>query len=223
MLLWNLTLPLINMNKSKDIDILVVDNFLTPTYFKQIQYRILYGIPNIHWFYNPNIAIPPEDQEQFPEYYKDELYYYGFGHPLFDNGRIMSNELYPLLSGYYSQVLDTAGCNSIMSSNMFMTTFSGKKRKLSPHIDEFMPHLVALFYLTDSDAETVIYDEKITDFNSDDGICERYSPQEYNNFKIKQKIIPKENRIVIFNGSYVHGGSTPGTTKNRIVINTDIC
>ena len=207
------------MIMNKDIDILVIDDFLTPTYFKQIQHRVLH---TISWNYNSNISVDSKTEQEFPKHYKNELYQYGFGHSLFDDNKIQSHEMYSLLAGFYSQILDVAGCTWILSSNLFMTTFSGEKRKLLPHIDIFNNHTVALFYLTDSDAETIIYDEKITNFNIDKCIAERYSPEEFNNLKVKQKVIPKENRVVIFDGSYIHSGSTPETSKNRIVINNDI-
>lgn len=72
----------------------------------------------------------------------------------------------------------------------------------SPHRDMKEKHLALLYYVNDSDGDTIIYENKKT-------------------LKIKKTIKPKQGRIVIFDGSYWHSGSQP--KKNiRCIINTDI-
>jgi len=72
----------------------------------------------------------------------------------------------------------------------------------SPHIDLEEKHLALLYYVINSDGDTIIYE------NAKEN-------------KIKKKIKPKQGRMVIFNGSYWHSGSQP-KYNNRCVINTDV-
>ena len=66
----------------------------------------------------------------------------------------------------------------------------------SPHIDDNNPHWVVLYYVNDSDGDTILYKDKT----------------------IIKKISPKKGRIVFFDGSIWHSASTP--QKNiRSVIN----
>jgi hypothetical protein len=72
----------------------------------------------------------------------------------------------------------------------------------SPHIDLLEKHTAFLYYVNDSDGDTVIFEDAKKN-------------------KIKKKIKPKQGRMVIFDGSYWHSGSQP-RHSNRCVINTDV-
>ena len=66
----------------------------------------------------------------------------------------------------------------------------------SPHIDDNDPHWVLLYYVNDSDGDTILYKDKT----------------------IIKKVSPKKGRMVFFDGSIWHSASTP--QKNvRSVIN----
>ena len=57
-----------------------------------------------------------------------------------------------------------------------------------------------MLYLNDSDGDTIIFDE---------------------NFKIKKRITPKKNRVVIFDGITYHTGCHPCKNDKRIVLNVN--
>ena len=69
------------------------------------------------------------------------------------------------------------------------------------HVDNYMPHIVCLYYVNDADGDTVLFsnDRKT----------------------IIQRITPKKNRVVIFDGSIPHASSTP-TKFKRAVINYNL-
>ena len=60
----------------------------------------------------------------------------------------------------------------------------------TPHIDleEGERHIVVLYYVKDSDGDTVIYNERT----------------ESNTYTVKQKVTPKQGRVVIFDGGQYH-------------------
>ena len=82
----------------------------------------------------------------------------------------------------------------------------------TPHLDRYDPHLVILYYVNDSDGETVIYNYKSKD--KDD------IPY-FEDVKELKRITPKQGRIVVFDGRYWHTAEQP--TKNiRCIINMNI-
>jgi len=60
----------------------------------------------------------------------------------------------------------------------------------TPHIDldEGHRHIVVLYYVKDSDGDTVIYNERT----------------ESDSYTVKQKVTPKQGRVVIFDGGQYH-------------------
>jgi len=69
---------------------------------------------------------------------------------------------------------------------------------LPPHHDQSSPHLVCLYYINDSDGDTILFeDDKKTEI---------------------QRVSPKKGRLVCFDGSIPHCGST-SKTNTRATLN----
>lgn len=68
------------------------------------------------------------------------------------------------------------------------------------HIDNDIPHWAALFYLNDSDGDTVFWKGGVGD-------------------EIIERVTPKSNRVVIFDGSTYHSSSSPCDAEFRAVVN----
>ena len=83
----------------------------------------------------------------------------------------------------------------------------------TPHVDYPIPHKTMLFYLTDSDAPTLIYDNK----HSGNGIDDYWTDVKM--LKVENSITPVENTCVIFDGLTFHSSTTPKENPFRIVIN----
>jgi hypothetical protein len=66
-----------------------------------------------------------------------------------------------------------------------------------PHNDLIIPHMVCLYYVNDSDGDTIFYND---------------------NGSILKKVSPKKGRIALFDGSIKHSAGQP-TKNERIVIN----
>ena len=76
----------------------------------------------------------------------------------------------------------------------------------TPHIDLYdRKHLVALYYVCDSDGDTIIYNER--------GKSEKYT--------IKQRVTPKQGRMVVFDGTLYHTAEQP-LHSTRCVVNYNL-
>ena len=75
----------------------------------------------------------------------------------------------------------------------------------TPHLDRTEPHLVVLYYVNDSDGDTIIYDYKSKDEND--------IPY-FEDVKELKRIKPKQGRVVVFDGLYWHTAEQP---RNDII------
>ncbi len=90
---------------------------------------------------------------------------------------------------------------------------------MMPHVDFMFPHKTLLYYVTDTQGDTFIFNEKSELNKKEMKNKELFSLAESTNVKtLKKKIVPKQGRAVLFDGLYYHAASFP-TTDNRYVIN----
>ena len=82
----------------------------------------------------------------------------------------------------------------------------------TPHIDLYEPHWVFLYYVIDSDGDTIIYDYKSK--NKDD------IPY-FEDVKEIKRITPKQGRVVVFDGAHWHTADQPRKNK-RCIINFNV-
>ena len=82
-----------------------------------------------------------------------------------------------------------------------------------PHIDlANFKHLVILYYVTDADGETVIYDNQFV---------ENEKIPNFEDLKEKQRVMPKQGRVVCFDGYYWHTSQQP-SKGTRCIINYNV-
>jgi len=93
------------------------------------------------------------------------------------------------------------GFYRVKSNLQFKTTFPNTEYCNTPHTDSVSDHIVAIYYVNDSDGDTRIFQEV-------DG-----------EYKVIKQISPKKGRFVVFNGKYYHAGTHPNIHDKRIVIN----
>ena len=83
----------------------------------------------------------------------------------------------------------------------------------SPHVDLIVPHFVMLYYVNDSDGDTLIYNEK-TKFAA----C---YPDSEMKFTLKKKVSPKQGRGVLFDGTHWHTAQQ-SNHNIRCIVNYDL-
>lgn len=87
--------------------------------------------------------------------------------------------------------------------------YSNKNCFHYPHIDFYNTHHVLVYYVSDSDGDTIIFNEK-WDPSHDASIVP---------LTIKEKISPKKGRIAYFDGLHYHTSQNPETYAERIILN----
>tara|TARA_B100001564_G_C20300223_1_gene516565 strand:+ start:48 stop:623 length:576 start_codon:yes stop_codon:yes gene_type:complete len=182
------------------MQIKVFENFLSKSYHEQILEMM--SSENFPWYYYKNISI--EEGNNLNEY--------GFSHMFWaqETGQRDSTQTWFLKSALL-QIMDVAECNAIIRSRGDMTTYTGKEFIHHPHIDYDFPHISSIYYVNDSDGDTIFYNQKASNINQINNL----DLQEY------KRITPKANRLVIFEGDIVHTGSSPINFKSRILINSN--
>ena len=171
-------------NAFTDYNIKIYDNFITKTYHKEIL-NMMSGC-NFGWFYQNNI-----NGEDFQSV---DLEGQGFQHWFWDEtGPRHSLETKFILPLIYN-IMDITDTNEILRIRGDMTMYSTIGYKHQKHTDFDFPNIAAVYYVNDSDGNTVFSD---------------------------QEVEPKANRLVTFSGDIPHTGHSPSKHKNRILINSN--
>ena len=190
----------------------VIDDFIDKDYQEKIKLQLLGGFDrkkNHHdsdfpWFYIEDVtAAGDEDSQHRP----------GLGHQYveFDDisPGIVVSDYHDLMIPMLKKVGFTVGIKDVkvIQGRSFLQ-FPIKERGEPdlPHIDICDKiHIVGLYYVIDSDGDTIIYNER----------------RESESYTIKQRVTPKQGRIVIFDGGLYHTAEQP-LNNTRCIINYNI-
>ena len=83
-----------------------------------------------------------------------------------------------------------------------------KDKCMHPHCDMNEGGFTAIYYINDSDGDTVIFNEKTME-----------PFLNYEELSIKKRVKNKRGRFVMFNQDYLHAGMLPVNSDYRVVIN----
>ena len=185
----------------------IYDNFLTPSYFSFLKNGI--ESTNQPWFFtNKRVDISGNVE--------NSIHNYGYSFWIFKENYYCNEDISKFLIGLLYQIQDISKTSNPIRSRLDMTTSSNVRYMFDPHIDLFVKNKTAIFYFTDSDGETVIFDRKIKD-----NLEMLMSINDVKNGLLipKKTILPKENRLVVFDGDYLHSNYLPVKYKQRILLN----
>ena len=93
-----------------------------------------------------------------------------------------------------------------------MTMYNPNQHMHEPHIDVNEPHVAAVYYVNDSDGNTVLYKQR-SEVNDRSTFPEQLD--------VLIEVEPKANRLLMFDGSLIHTGHSPSKTNSRVIINSD--
>ena len=188
--------------------IIVLDDIFPVTYQNFIEKSLL-GEAQCQWLLLDDISYGAVKDEFGVSKSKP-----GLVHPLKVDNQIKShlyNLVLPLV--FFSTGKINYQCKDVFQARSFLQFPSHISEANNPHIDLPFPHLVCLYYVNDSDGDTIIYKQ-----TSDDVLEENVSDTI---FEIHQTITPRKGRVVLFDGKYYHSSSNPAFTK-RCIINFNV-
>ena len=145
----------------------------------------------------------------------------GFNHFFYEQNAPTSNFfqlVYPLVLSITSKANVPFNRLYRMRANLTLANGPENTDHLMPHIDSFHPHWNAIYYVNDSDGDTIIYD-RMYDKSTENWID--ITRLEHNKLPVKQTVTPKKGRVVLFDGRYLHNSSTP-LHGPRCILNFDV-
>ena len=178
------------------MDITVIDNIIDLEYQEGIK-GILLGDDNFKghlfpWYYTEDVTGAGDKDSQHSAALGHE--YVFLDHHQDTNGRVISgfHSLFlPMLKDTIRYIGLKQEETGILQGRSFLQLPTNIQREDvdTPHIDIFdRKHLVALYYVCDSDGDTIIYHER----------------SKAETFTIKQRVTPKQGRMVILDGGLYH-------------------
>ena len=175
----------------------VFDNVIDIIQQETIKHKLL---NQTAWQYVDDVSIKDNQHQRRP----------GFKH-IFDRDNL-DNSLLLLINNTQEKIKHIKENNQIIEARSFLqlplnTDFAGTGID-TPHLDRFEPHLVFLYYVCDSDGDTVIYNYK-TEKEGDVPFFE--------DVKELKRITPKQGRVVVFDGMYWHTAEQPKNNVRCIV------
>lgn len=127
---------------------------------------------------------------------------YGFYHIVFDGAENSQYFKYFLPIVYFIEDRFSLLVDELMRIRLGLSLKISEENNVRyPHVDTNEKHLTLLYYVNDSDGDTVFYE------NTENG------------FIVHDRISPKKNRAVLFDGLVYHSSSTPAKNIKRIALN----
>lgn len=185
----------------------IIDNFLPDWYFEVLKENVLEN-EDVKWFFvSKNIA--GEDMGYLTDLPKAETNI-GFSHVFFTYVpplNKLTTEIYPIFEPLLAKIEHSYNIkiNMLHRIRAVITPSSKKEGIHLPHTDETSPHYTFLYYLNDSDGDTIFFNEKY--------------PNEEKKLTVHKRIKPKANTAVLFDGLQLHSSSVPVNTDYRATIN----
>ena len=191
----------------------IIDDFLPQGYIDEIEKLCLSS--ELPWEYNPDITYPnPLNSNIWDKQFCHQI--------VLNNEKKSQYHLFftPIL--YHIEEIIQSKINIVIRSKINMTLPIPQEDLVSGiHIDTLNPNtIVGVLYINDSDGDTIIYDHKrLENAGPDENYSFIKNLIDSNNLKIKERVSPKKNRLVLFDGDYFHEGKLPTLHKNRVALN----
>ena len=208
----------------KDNEVFVIDDFIEKEYQEQIK-NVLLGSEafddlEFPWYFIEDVTAAGDDDSQhrpamshqYVEFQDDK-----------DSMGVVSSDFHDM----FIPMLQRAAfkfrmpyVNALQGRSFLQFPTNIKQSVDLPHIDIYSrKHLVCLYYVCDSDGDTIIYNEREREISNEDytTVKERVTP----NLTIKQRVTPKQGRVVLFDGWLMHTAEQP-INNVRCIVNYNL-
>ena len=190
--------------------IYVFDDIIDLDYQNKIKKKLL-GEEKFPWYYIEDVSSSDSGNQKRG----------GFTHGYVNEDGIESDYHYLFLDLIKKSCskIKVKEVNAILGRSFLQLPSNIKKQDVdTPHTDIPVDHFVMLYYVCDSDGDTIIYNEKcsnLNEFNNNLNVVEK------THFSIQRKVTPKQGRVVLFNGRLYHTAEQPNHNV-RCIVNYDL-
>ena len=188
-------------------EILVIDDFVSPEYQEKIKKELM-GLDNdFPWHYVEDVTSAGDYDSQ----YRAALAHQYVEIDDDDSSEIVSvyHHLFTPLLSKACQYLKMPEAEVLQGRSFLQFPLVNVDTSVvdTPHIDldEGDEHIVVLYYVIDSDGDTIIYNERTKSLT----------------YTEKQRVTPKQGRVVIFEGGQYHTAQQP-TKGTRCIVNYNL-
>ena len=212
-----------------DKEIYVIDDFIDDEYQKDIRNILMgnyqYRKKDFPWYYTEDITAANDPDSQ----HRTAL---GHDYVVMDDendetGERLSEFHYlflPMLKDVCRR-MNIKNINVLQGRSFLQFPLNLKDRSVdTPHVDLFhREHLVVLYYVCDSDGDTVIYNERYGggSYETNGSKITYNAKEKLETYTIKQRVTPKQGRIVLFDGSLYHTAQQP-LNNVRCIVNYNL-
>ena len=187
--------------------ILIFDDIIDLEYQERIK-NILLGDKIFEGYYFPWYFTQDVTKQKDKDSQKRSAFFHGYvrdGDTIGIIDSVFHHLIVPLLENACNRI-GKQSLNVIQGRSFLQLPINYKgEREDSPHIDTSDDHFVMLYYVCDSDGDTIIYNEQ----------------EKSDSYTVQKRITPKQGRVVLFDGSYYHTAEQP-LNNIRCVINYDL-
>lgn len=185
------------------MSIKVIDNLLTPSYHEALC-NIMLG-EEFDWYFLPNTTFADRGTDM------------SFRHMFYSDGAYTASPMAKFISPFIFHLSDAGQvphvCLLRCKANLTFRA-TDQSEDMIPHVDYIHPNLSMIYYLHDCDGDTIVYNETVDDFDGN------HVP-DTDRLTVLDRVQPKANRLIIFNGNKFHTGLLPKESSRRIVINAN--
>lgn len=186
----------------------IVQNVWSPYVFDRVKNMIMGG--DTPWFlcitdYYSETPDPHSHKYQHIAYHKD----------------VQQSQLGPELLIACGDAISRSGQNidEILRIRCSVTGITEHNHVADPHVDTNREHMTALFYINDSDGDTIVYNEQYRPLQGLDQT--EWFEQKIGTPSVDYTVTPVANQMCWFNGLTYHSSNSPTTVAQRYIINVN--
>jgi hypothetical protein len=202
------------MNIHETFDPIVIDDFV-PAWYQDALETMMKSTP-LYYSDNSNhardylIPIYGSDTELIAAAHSG-----GLANMIFRDGVVHDERSQATITPMLYRLREIIGSFEPLRCRIAMNLSDGIGGVHQQHIDSPLPHTVLLYYINDSDGDTILYKERANPLT--------YLVGDYpDHFTIDMRVTPKKGRAVIFDGLQFHSVSSPKDTLKRQIINVNV-